>query len=354
MDLTKYKHIDYIIRPNKNKIPVNDFTFEDRDEFNEIYKYVKSNFRKVAYTKSRGICNRVDQRLHERYFMNVGNQRFELVVVCLEGCYRFILQNKKQKGNEISGQQACRSVYKMADKFGIDFSVYASNSGLDDKKEIESPHIQVMLKTCLNKRLSNVYHMDFKSSYASRIVEAYPELKEMYDEIYKFRKEDNDYYKHVLTNSIGCWQSPYCVDYETRHKTNPYQFAKLSKVAINGTRAKVEDKLYSLKKRGFVPLLTNTDGIWYYSNHGPYHDKEEGDQLGQWQNDHVDCEFVMTGPGAYQYVENGKCHTVVRGLCNLDAVEPDREKWKFGDILNIKNMFTYRFDEEKGVIKTNG
>ena len=62
----------------------------------------------------------------------------------------------------------------------------------------------------------------------------------------------------------------------------------------------------------------------------------------------------MTGPGAYQYVENGKCHTVVRGLCNLDAIEPDREKWNFGDILNIKNMFTYRFDEEKGVIKSNG
>lgn len=354
MDLTVYKHIEYMIKPNKNKIPVNNFTFEQLDEFNEIYNYAKDNFRKVSYTKSRGICNKVNERLHERYFMNVGNQRFELVIVCLEGCYRFILHNAKQKGNDVSGQHACRVIYKCADEFGIDFSNYASNEGLEEKKHIESPHIQVMLKSSLNKPLVHVYHMDFKSSYASRICEAYPELKSMYEFIYKKRKEDNDLYKHVLTNSIGCWQSPYCVDYETRHKTNPFQFAKLSRIAINGTRAKIEDKLYSLKKRGFVPLLTNTDGIWYYSNHGPYHDREEGSELGKWENDHVDCEFLMTSEGRYQYVEDGVCHTVVRGLCNLDAIEPDRTKWKFGDILKIKETFTYKFDEKKGVVKTNG
>lgn len=354
MDLTVYKHTEYTIKPNKNRIPVNNFTFEQLAEFNEIYRYARDNFRKVAYTKSRGICNKVNERLHERYFMNVGNQRFELVIVCLEGCYRFILHNAKQKGNDVSGQHACRAIYKWADEFGIDFSNYASNEGLEEKKHIESPHIQVLLKSSLNKPLVHVYHMDFKSSYASRICEAYPELKPMYEVIYKKRKEDNDLYKHVLTNSIGCWQSPYCVDYETRHKTKPFQFAKLSRIAINGTRAKIEDKLYSLKKRGFVPLLTNTDGIWYYSNHGPYHDREEGSELGQWENDHVDCEFLMTGPGSYQYVENGVCHTVVRGLCNLDAIEPDRTKWKFGDILNIKEMFTYRFVERVGVVKTHG
>ena len=171
MDLTKYKHIEYQLKPNKNKIPVNNFTFGQLEEFNEIYRYARDNFKKVSFTKSRGICNKVDQRMHERYFMNAGNQRFELVIVCLEGCYRFILQNEKQKGNDITGQQACRVIYKTADEFGINFSVFASNSGIDDKKEIESPHIKVMQKTCLNKTLKHVYHMDFKSSYASRICE---------------------------------------------------------------------------------------------------------------------------------------------------------------------------------------
>lgn len=62
----------------------------------------------------------------------------------------------------------------------------------------------------------------------------------------------------------------------------------------------------------------------------------------------------MTSEGRYQYVEDGVCHTVVRGLCNLDALEPDRDKWQFGDIMKIDQMFTYRFDEEKGVYKTHG
>ena len=60
----------------------------------------------------------------------------------------------------------------------------------------------------------------------------------------------------------------------------------------------------------------------------------------------------MTSVGAYQYVEDGKCHSVVRGLCNLDLVEKDRDKWQFGDILKMRELFTYRFDEEKGVVKT--
>lgn len=352
MKLTEYKHIAFDLKPNKNKIPVNKLTFEQLDEFNEIYKYARDNFKQVAHTQSQGISYKVSERLHERYFIVKGNQRFELVIVCAEGCYRFLLQNKKSKDNEISGQQACRSLYKFADKYNINFNNYKCENGFEIKKEIEQPHIKVLKKILLNTKLTNVYHMDFKSSYASRICEAYPELKPMYNEVYSLRKENNGYYKHVLTNSIGCWQSQYCVDYNTRHTISPYQFTNLSKIAINGTRAKVEEMILKIQKANMTPLLSNTDGIWYYSDHGPYHDKDEGNQLGNWENDHINCEFLMTGPGSYQYVENGKCESVVRGLCNLDAVEPDRSKWQFGDILHLENVFTYRFNEEKGVYKT--
>ena len=354
MKLTDYKHTEFKIKPNKNKIPVNHLTFEQLEEFNEIYQYCKKNFLKVNSTKSQGISTKISERLHERYFVVKGNQRFELVIICADGCYRFLLQNKKKADNTISGQQACRSIYKTAEDFSIDFSKYActSDEGLEIKSQIESPHIQVLMPTLLGLKLDNVYHMDFKSSYASRICEAYPELREMYETIYAKRKENDGYYKHVLTNSIGAWQSKYCVDYNSRRKVYPYQFAKLSKVAINGTRAKIEDKLLKLRKKGCIPLLTNTDGIWYYSDKGPYHDNDEGNQIGQWENDHVKCQFLMTSSGAYQYVEDGVCHSVVRGLCNLDANEPDRTKWKFGDIKLMKELLTYRFDEETGVVKT--
>lgn len=353
MEITKYKHIEYQIKLNKNKIPVNQFTFENLEEFNEIYQYAKANYKKVNSTPSQGISNKVSERLHERYFIVKGNQRFELIIICSEGCYRFLLQNKKQKGNDIPGQQACRSIYNWADSYNIDLAKYICKDGLEEKKQIERPHIQVLQRLALNKHLEHVYHIDFRSSYASRICEAYPELKPMYEDIFEHRKENNGYYKHVLTNSIGCWQSAYCVDWFTRHKTVPYQFANLSKIAINGTRAKIEEMIKKLKRKGMIPLLTNTDGIWYYSENGAYHDKNEGEKLGNWQNDHIDCEFLMTSEGRYQYKENGVCTTVVRGLCNLDAVQPNRDKWEFGDILNIDQMFTYRFDEEKGVYKTH-
>lgn len=354
MDLTKYKHVSYKLKPNKNKIPVNNFTFENLTEFNKIYKFVRNNFKLVKHTQSQGISVKINERLHERYFVVKGNQRFELVVICAEGCYRFLLQNKKKEDNVVSGQQACRAIYKYAEKYDIDLSKYANTSeeGKEIKKEIESPHIQCLKPIMLGKAINNVYHMDFKSSYASRISEKFPELKPMYDEIFSRRKENDGYYKHVLTNSIGAWQSLYCVDYDSRRKTKPFQFANLSKVAINGTREKIEQKLIQLKKKGMIPLLTNTDGIWYYSEKGPYHDSEEGTTLGCWENDHMACKFLMTSVGAYQYVENGKCHSVVRGLCNLDLIEQDRDKWQFGDILNMKELFTYRFDEEKGVVKT--
>lgn len=351
-ELTNYKHIEYQLKPNKNKIPINNFTFEQLDEFNEIYLYAKANYNKVAHTKSQGISYKKSERFHERYFLVKGNQRFELVIICAEGCYRFLLQNKRAKDNEIGGQQACRTLYKFADKYNINFNNYKCNNGKEIKEQIEKPHIQVLKPLLLNKPLDNVYHIDFKSSYASRICEAYPELKPMYEEIFSLRKEDNGYYKHVLTNSIGCWQSPYCVDYDTRRNIAPYQFTNLSKIAINGTRKKIEEMIAKLKKAGFIPLLSNTDGIWYQSDGEPYHDEDEGNQLGNWENDHLNCKFLMCGPGSYQYVENGKCESVVRGLCNLDAIEPDREKWQFGDILNLKNIFTYKFNEEKGVYKT--
>ena len=59
----------------------------------------------------------------------------------------------------------------------------------------------------------------------------------------------------------------------------------------------------------------------------------------------------MMSAGAYQYEEDGVCHTVVRGICNLDAIEPDRTKWEFGAIKRLSYIVTYRFVEGIGVIR---
>ena len=350
MILTKYKHKEFTLRPNKKMIPINYFTFAQVNEFNKVYQYAKRNFELVKPTKSQGISNVTKERFTERYFVVKGNERFELVIVCADGCYRFVIKNPVKPENTVSGTQSCREIYKQAEKYGIDFNAYSVEDGTEEKKMIQKPHIEVLDTFFLGKELSgNVHHIDLNSSYASRLCEEFPELTPIYEELYAKRKLDNNYFKHVMTNSIGCWQSEFCVDSKDHRTTKPYQFAKLSRVAVNGTRKKIEEflvKLIAAKKR---PLLTNTDGIWYYGN--KYHDSDEGFDLCQWKHDHSNCKFLMVSVGAYQYEENGVCHTVVRGICNLDAIEPDRTKWKFGDIKKIKNIVSYKFDEEIGVVK---
>lgn len=348
----KYKHTKPTLKPNKKLLKLNSLYLNDIDveEFNNIYKYCKEHYIEVKATQSKGISNKVSYRFKERFTIINGNQCFELIINCLEGDYRFVLKNKPSKENTVKGRKACQEIYKKADEYNIDFNKYALGSK-EVKEEIVSPHIQFLLnERFLGKALHNVHHLDLNSAYASKIVEAYPELKDMYTDIYSKRKENNGYYKHVLTNSIGCWQSEYCVDYNVRHKAKPYMFSNLSKIAINGTRQQIEKLLKELQKHGRTPVLTNTDGIWYYGE--VYHSKEEGLGLGQWKNDHTNCTLLVKSKGAYQYLEDGICHSVVRGTSNLDMLH-EREDWAFGEIMSQDlKVEKYKFDKEQGVIKT--
>ena len=350
----RYKGKPFTYKVNKKKLPINTFNFDNLEEFNRIYLYCKDNFIEVKPTPSGGIPLGRD-KFHSRYFVLRGNQRYELVVCSAkEGCYRFVLMNKKKPTNTIHGTTAVRQIYKKATELGIDLTKYACEplEGKKIKESIVNPHIEVLLKPVLGLTVKNVFHLDLKSSYASRIVEAYPELYDLYNFMYQQRKFKNEYYKHVLTNSIGCFQSVFCPDILLPRHSRPYQLAKLAKVAVNGTRAKVDEYIAKLRAKGFVPLLSNTDGIWYGSRTGePYHDENEGVELGNWENDHKNCQFLMVSVGAYQYIENGVCYTVVRGKCNLDSIEPDRTKWQFGDIKKMKELAAYTWDNEKGVIE---
>ena len=354
MNLRKYKHKKFTAKPNKKKLPINEFTFEQMDEFNKIYKYVSTNFKQVKPTPSQGISYQIEDRYDERYFVIKGNQRFEMVVISADGCYRFLLSNPRAEDNTVSGRKSCIVAYDKAEEQGISFSKYMVDNGEEIKKEIVPPHIEILDPFWVGKLMTvkNVHHIDLNSSYASRICEEYPELTPVYTELYNSRKDNDGYFKHVLTNSIGCFQSEYCVNPNNKRTSSPYALANLAKIAINGTRAYVERMIKKLISAGRVPLLTNTDGIWYYGR--LYHDENEGTELGQWKHDHKNCKFLMMSKGAYQFEENGKCHSVVRGICNLDALEPDREKWKFGDIKNLTYVVTYKFVEGEGVVKING
>lgn len=357
MDLAKYKHIADCLRPNKNSIPKNILYFDQVDEFNKIYRYCKKNYVRVPSTQSKGICNKIQYRFQQRYMMNVSNEAFELVIICSEGCYRFILKNKPSENNVIKGSRAVRDIYKIAEKHGLksflgEIAVY---DGVEIKKTIKSPHIEFLLSGYhYGKVIKHCYHLDFNSAYASEIAKEYPQLKGMLEELYNKRHDNDGYYKHVLTNSVGCFQSMYCPDIFSRnyHSNYPYQFANLSKIAINGTRNRIIEYIEKLKKWGATPILSNTDGIWYFSDKGAYHDHDEGTKLGQWKHDAIDVDLLVKSKGAYQYLDKkGVCHSVVRGKTNLDHIV-DRADWKFGDILKYDlDVEKWKFDVEKGIIR---
>ena len=349
MKLTQFKHIPYTFDLNKKMIPAIELTYDQINLFNKVYQYARKNYLKVNPTPSLGLPNGPD-KYRFRYMVVNHNQSIELVIVCAYGCYRFLVQPKKLKGNTIPGRKAVLELYKMFDKHNIEFGKFRCSNGLKIKEEIEKPLCMTTNPIYYCKVLENMYHLDFNSSYASRIIEAYPELKPAYEELYKKRKDNNDRFKHVLTNSVGCFQSMYCPDWDNRRKVIPYMFANLSKIAINNTRKKVLEMVDKLKANKMIPILTNVDGIWYMSKNGPYHDKDEGEELGQWKTDHSNCKFLMTSVGCYQYLENGKCKTVLRGLTSLDKTKT-RDNWEFGDIMNITSDVVYEFNEEKGIIE---
>lgn len=350
MNIGRYRHKEFTYKPNKYQIEPIEMPFSQYDEFNEIYKYCKEHFLKVKPTKSKSMPHNTSIQMYDRYMIVQTANKIELTIVCHLGCYRFVIGNKRdEEKNPISGKQSVREIYKAAKKLNIDLSKYKvdSETGEKLKKEIFAPHIQKFGAT--NLIYNNVHHLDLNSSYASRIIETYPEFKPLYDYMYQQRHNNNDYFKHVLTNHIGCWQSPYCPDVENKGKLTPYQFANLSKIAVNGTYQLIELYIKKLTESGRTVLLTNTDGIWYQGE--IYHDEHEGEQLGQWKNDHTNCTFLMKSKGAYQYIENNICHSVVRGLTLLDK-EKSRDEWELGDIFNDKAVEEiYTFDEEQGVIK---
>lgn len=337
------------LKPNKKQIKAINIYFDKYEEWNEIALYCKKHYLEVKPTLSGAMPINKNHNLRERYMIVLGNQRAELTIACAKGLFRFVLKPKAGEHNPVTGRQADQIFYSKCDEYGINISEYMITNGKDVKKEILPPHIQILNQWAEGRVTENVHHLDLNSAYASQIIKEYPELTEVYNDLYHNRHNDDDKYKHVLTNSIGSFQSETCVDPTDRRRANPYCLANFSKIAINGTRAIIEYYIEKLRKSGRVPLLSNTDGIWYSGD--IYHDKNEGSELGQWKTDHKNCIIYIKSTGAYQFLEDGKCNTVVRGITAYDAIEPDREKWEWLKLKEIDNIATFKFNKEKGIME---
>lgn len=344
-ELLKLKHSDITRKVNYVKIPCTAYQMNDEGahKFNELYKWIKSlNFKQIVRTPSGGISIERKNFKPPMWDVRTTKSLIELTIIIKEGCWRIqfrTIPKKTDEGTSLYGSACFKLFREKCKEFGIDLDEYKIYNGKEVKEEIERPLISLERPTYRDKIFNNVHHMDFHSSYPTGLINTHPEFKAPIKWMYEHRKEDNNKYKLVLNATIGYMQSLDCCD---------AMWAHLSRDAINDNNKRIREMAHKLRISGKVVISYNTDGIWYLGD--VYHDSEEGKNLGQWENDHINCTFRAKSAGSYEFIENGKYYPVVRGQTRLDMIK-SRDQWVWGDIYqDIAIPLTYKWTED-GIVR---
>ena len=342
--LSGFKHKEFQVDINKCNYEVNKLvmTTDNVTWYNNLIDKMKEMGFKSGRVCESGSISKRD--IGNMYYIINRSYAVELIIKWIAGgIYRFVIgTQKKDKDNPISGTQALKILLNKAKEYDV-LDVFESNKvneaeGIAINDRNERPII-CCPTAFIGGIFDNVHHIDLNSSYASRIAESYPQLKPMYEDLYSNRKINNELYKHVLNNSIGAMHSKYCVDINGRKQ--PYAYSKFAQIAINGTNNKIRELTDTIIDNGGIPLLYNTDGIWYT---GPIIEGSSS-EFGKWKIDHSNCKLYIKSQGAYQYIENGKVISKVRGNTSLDAIKPNRDDWKWLEIKNYP-VIKYKLEGE--------
>ena len=329
---------------------------EDVEEFNHMWKLFRESFdsdentwSEFKFTRS-GAIKKMFYTIPTYGIRHVNRSEYEFLFGLRRKIYRIVVSTLFTKDkDDISGHTAMYYFEKCCQKYGVDLESMAvdRDTGLETKNSMQKAMIRMEDDKYLGQTLYNAHHIDLNSSYMSGIAKAFPELADPIKEVYANRKTEgkDKYYKAILTHSFGFFQSEYC---RVNNKLYPYGLSHLSKAAIEYNNNYIKALASKLKKSGRQVIAYNTDGIWYTGE--IYHGPGEGNELGQWKNDHTDCMLRFRSKGAYEFLELDQYTPVVRGLSKLDSIKP-RDQWEWGDVMNCGNVYTYTFDEKKGFVK---
>lgn len=269
-----------------------------------------------------------------------GGNRFVIILRTAEGNVRIWLTPNTQefgKKKPMTGHRGYQLLAKEFAKDNVFLPNYAEPNGEKIKETIEMPMIDVN-ESIIGFTIQGANHLDFHSAYPGALAECYPEMRPTIERIFKQRK-DNPELKIALDAGIGYFQSEYCKVMDC----GPYSLARLAQKALNRNKEKMVELTERMKKLGYQILAHNTDGIWYTG--GVYHGCGEGPNVGEWENDHINTTIRFKSRGAYEYIENGVYHPVVRGHTRLDDKKP-RDQWEWGDIFNYGFIYKYAFNPE--------
>lgn len=333
-ELKQLKHTKGSANINYLLIPVSvfDISKEGAKEFNKIYRWLKEQNLYILERTSSGGIKGGAHRKRPAWDVKTSRTCIELTVL-LEGCaWRIQFRAKLKEG--LSGRKAFTKFKKLLLKRGINLDDYAIENGKEIKEQIEKPLIGAKSRVFYDYTFEKVNHIDFHSSYAGGLANTHPEFREVLNELYE-KREEKEEYKNILNFSIGFMQSLSGCN---------ARWAHLSRDAIKDNNDRIKNLAETLEKKGRIVLTYNTDGIWYKG--AVYHGEGEGEGLGEWHNDHINCTFRAKSSGSYEFIENGVYHPVVRGILNTS-----KKNWEWGDIYSKKaEISLFRFNEEEGVI----
>lgn len=322
------------------------WTTESVDLMNRMVEWLKeSRYHRLKRTPSKGIAKADFYNGWD--FEQQGSAQCELVCTILPNwVFRFVIKSTvgpDGEAVEMTGRTGFLMVRRELMRYNIDITQFAVANGKDIKKTEIEPYFVAMSKWAKpGITYKKVNHIDFHSSFPGALAESHPEFRKPFEDIYAKRSDSrqNARLKIALDASIGFMQSPYC-----HLNGHGYALANLSRDAINGNNRKVRLISQLLEKSGRVPLLYNTDGIWYLGDpltKGPM----MGKAIGQWENDHLNCDFRIRSVGAYEYIEGGVYHPVYRGRSNYEEDHP-RALWKWGEIFKAGEPITWHIENDK-------
>ncbi len=341
--LSKYKYIEsgymnqFRIKPNELK-----FNDVDVDTFNSILDILEASDLNTTTRTESGAIKLGKDKFNNAYSWDLITSRTGLRITVIIGCKQWVFKIGAIDANNHPKIYPNVAFFKFKEKcleYGIDLDDYKITNGKEVKDEIEDPMIQMKYYMEFKDRpLKNVHHIDFHSSYPAGLANTHPEFRPVLEDLYNQRNDPklSDLIKAILNDSIGWMQS-------WKPEQNRFaEWAHLSRDAIADNNKRIIELTIRLQSAGREVIGFNTDGIWYKGE--IYHGVGEGDKLGEWRNDYKNCLFRSRSNGAYEFIENGKYTAVVRGLTTYDMVEPDRNKWQFGDIYKGANI-NYKFDK---------
>lgn len=336
-------------RVNKLKIPVYalDNTAIGAHEFNEYYQDIlkRKGWNDICRTASGGVSISKKNFKPPMWDVRYTKACIEITVI---GTKMIRIQFRQTTSVDLSegeqviyGRQAFAAFKRELAKDGIALDDYVISNGAEVKKEIPQYLIKMERETMRDVTMDGCHHLDFHNSFPAGLVNTHPEFGKTIERLYKQRKE-KPINKAILNYSIGFMQS---ID------NTGARWAHLSKDAITDNNNRIMQMARLLKSSGRQVISYNTDGIWYRGE--IYHGEGEGKNLGEWENDHINCRFRAKSAGAYEFIEDGKYYPVIRGRTNLDLIKP-REEWEWGDI--YKKMacpLTFFWIEGKGIVDEN-